>query len=175
MTIKDKLFSTLKAVKTMTSNENIYDENNKPLFNIDEEINNLTKKETSFNRFNFLVNQLESIHSNLVCTIIDLITKGNGELLGKEIVLDCNKGTFNNIILSEENTFVILSIGDKFKTFIIKELSNDDLISIGLLCTCHEHYCPHCGSILTKSDLNGYDWICENCEEYFCEFETTIN
>lgn len=133
MNIQEKFLSTLKAVKTMTSNENIYDENNKPLFNIDEEINNLTKKETSFDRFNFLVNQLESIHSNLVCTVIELFETTNGEAIGHTIVIDGKHGRIDEIMLAEMNTYIIMHSESGDKLYFIKQLANDELISIGLL------------------------------------------
>ena len=30
---------------------------------------------------------------------------------------------------------------------------------------------PRCGSVMVKSDLEGYRYLCENCDENFYEFE----
>ena len=31
--------------------------------------------------------------------------------------------------------------------------------------------CPHCGSILAPSDVEGYAYVCHECDENFCHFE----
>lgn len=136
MNIKKNYLSTLIAFKTLSDNEYIYDENDKQLFNIGEEITRLMsseKDETPINRFNTLVNQVESVHSNLICTVIELLETTNGEALGKEITIDGIHGKINNIILSEMYTILILRTGLGDRVYHVKKLSNEDLISIGML------------------------------------------
>lgn len=31
--------------------------------------------------------------------------------------------------------------------------------------------CPRCGNVMVKSDLEGYQYLCENCDENFYGFE----
>lgn len=34
------------------------------------------------------------------------------------------------------------------------------------------HKCPHCGTLLNRSETQGYKWQCFYCDEDFCDFET---
>lgn len=136
MNTQEKLLSVLKAVKTMIDNEFIYDEKGKPIINIDEEITKIVssdKVETPISRFNLLVNQSESVHSNLVCAIIELLNTTNGKSISQSITIDGNYGKINHIMLSEMDTYIILRTNDGDKLYFIVNMTIEDLISIGML------------------------------------------
>lgn len=36
----------------------------------------------------------------------------------------------------------------------------------------HERFCPRCGKLLKPSDIDGYDYVCYDCDENFYLIET---
>ena len=62
---------------------------------------------------------------------------------------------------TETSTSLVLYFHDDYQDRILvdKYLSN------------LKRKCPRCGSILAPSDVEGYAYVCHECDENFCHFE----
>ena len=64
---------------------------------------------------------------------------------------------------TETSTSLVLYFHDDYQDRILvdKYLSN------------LKRKCPHCGSLLAPSDVEGYAYVCHECDDFFCHVAAT--